>query len=631
MARIDGGGSRPVQTQKPEPKAEVKAKSTPAAEKPAPKTKSEPKQQRDGFDSKSSKQSGSTKQSATQQTAEKPKSHVAERNTKSFNSGARNDIQRFATSAKATAATNKDGSVTRSQTTSKGQNTRAQELTTSKGTLRQAQLKYTNTSTTKVKGGTNEVKNSFTSQSDLFGRTTSSRERTSTSTRGDTAVTKSRTDATDRWGNTKTTKGETTKTTDGDNSKSTSSSVTTDSKGNRAVANETKTVTKNGNTTTTKTTKESSGSETNYSSTAKFEDGKYTVGEAKDWKNNKFNKETSVSKEKELKPSSEDKGFSQKAKTDKLGNAQTVGNLLGAAGLKKEITKGEISKDKMHENNSSTDPNTFVGNRYGYSGKHEVTIGADGVNASFNREAKAGLYAETKTPDIKKGEAGYQVGANAKLEAAASVDAKGKLDLNGLDASVNAKVGVTAEASVNGKAQTKSVKVAGVDVNASVEGTAKVSASATAEATGKVKVTRNPPTAIAEGTVGASAVVKAEAEVKASAGPFAIKASGYASAGAEAKATGTIGYEDGKIKIGGSVGAALGVGAGGAVNVEVDVKQIGEMAKNTAVKVADANGDGKLGVDDAKAIANNAKNAVVDTAKNVVDNTKKKVMGWLGW
>jgi hypothetical protein len=620
VARIDNGGSRPIQTPKPAPKAEVKAKSAPAAQKPAPKAKAEPKPQRDGFESK-----------GTKQAAEKPKNHVAERNTKAFNSGARNEIQRFATSNKATATTNKDGSVTRAQTNTKGNNTRAQELTTNKGTLREAQVKYTNTSTTKVKGGTNEVKNSYTSNSDMFGRTTSSKQREATQTRGDTATTKSRTENTDRWGNVKTTKGETTKVSDGDNSKSTSSSVTTDGKGNRAVANETKTVTKDGNTTTTKTTKNSSGSETNYSSTAKYEDGKYTLGEAKDWKNQKFSTEKSFSKETERKPSSEDKGFAQKKKDDKLGNAQTAGNLLGAAGVKKEITKGEVSKDKMHENNSSKDPNTFVGNRYGYSGKHEVTIGADGVNASFNREAKAGLYAETKTPDIKQGEAGYQVGAKSKLEAAASVDAKGKLDLNGLDTSVNAKVGVTAEASVNGKAQTKSVKVAGVDVNASVEGTAKVSASATAEATGKVKVTRNPPTAIAEGTVGASAVVKAEAEVKASAGPFAVKASGYASAGAEAKATGTIGYEDGKIKIGGSVGAALGVGAGGAVNVEVDVKQIGDMAKNTAVKVADANGDGKLGVDDAKAIAHKAKDAAVDTAKSVVNNTKNTVKSWLGW
>ncbi|KFE72473.1 hypothetical protein [Hyalangium minutum] len=620
MARIDGGGSRQVQARKPEPKPEVQAKSAPASEKSAPKAKAESKPQRDGFDSKGNPQA-----------AEKPKSHVAERNTKAFNSGARNEINRFAQSSKPAATTNKDGSVTRSKTTEKGKNTRTQELTTDKGKLREAQLKYTNTSTTKVKGGTNEVKNSHTSQSDMFGRTTSSKQREATETRGNTATTKSRTEATDRWGNVKTTKGETTKVSDGDNSKSTSSSVTTDGKGNRAVSNETKTVTKDGNTTTTKTTKNSSGSETTHSSTAKYENGTYTLGESKDWKNQKFNTEKSFSKEKELKPSSEDKGFTQKQKTDKLGNAQTAGNLLGAAGVKKTITKGEVDKSKMHENNSSTDPNTFVGNRYGYSGKHEVTIGADGVNASFNREAKAGLYAETKTPDIKKGEAGYQVGANAKLEAAASVDAKGKLDLNGLDASVNAKVGVTAEASVNGKAQTKSVKVAGVDVNASVEGTAKVSASATAEASGKVKVTRNPPTAIAEGTVGASAVVKAEAEVKASAGPFAVKATGYASAGAEAKATGTIGYEDGKIKLGGSLGAALGVGAGGSVNVEVDVKQIGEMAKNTAVKVADANGDGKLGLDDAKAVANNVKDAAVNTAKNVVDNTKKTVMGWLGW
>jgi len=160
-------------------------------------------------------------------------------------------------------------------------------------------------------------------------------------------------------------------------------------------------------------------------------------------------------------------------------------------------------------------------------------------------------------------------------------------------------------------------------MKASVDGTAKVSAEAKAEATGNVKVTRNPPSAIAEGTIGASAVVKIEGEVKASAGPFSVKASAYASAGAEAKATGVIGYSDGKLKIGGSVGAALGVGAGGSATVEVDVKMIGDVAKNAA----DVNHDGKLGVDDAKAAAS----AVANKAGEVADKAKNKVLGWLGF
>jgi hypothetical protein len=147
-------------------------------------------------------------------------------------------------------------------------------------------------------------------------------------------------------------------------------------------------------------------------------------------------------------------------------------------------------------------------------------------------------------------------------------------------------------------------------------------------------VTRNPPTAIAEGTVGASAVAKVEGEVKASAGPFSVKASAYASAGAEAKASGVVGYEDGKIKLGGSLGAAVGLGAGGSATVEVDVKQIGQMAKNTA----DVNHDGKLDLNDAKAAAKGVKDTVVHAAATTVNAVKdtaksaaKKVAGWFGF
>jgi hypothetical protein len=86
----------------------------------------------------------------------------------------------------------------------------------------------------------------------------------------------------------------------------------------------------------------------------------------------------------------------------------------------------------------------------------------------------------------------------------------------------------------------------------------------------------------------------------------------YGSAGAEARATGIIGYQDGKFKIGGSVGAALGLGAGGGATVEVDVRQIGEMAKNAA----DVNNDGKLGLDDAGA---------------AVSKGAKKVASWFGF
>ena len=569
MARIDNSGSRSVKTSKPEPKAEP---SKPATSKPATSAQ----KPRDSFDS-------GKKQPANQ---------VSSKAIKPFNSGAKSDIEHFATSQKATATTNKDGSVTRSRSSTSGQTTRTQELTTSQGKLGETNLKYATTSKT---GGAS-IKNTYTAQTDLFGRTQTSHQRDATYQNGNRTINYSTNETVDRWGIKKNSDAESKTMTHGENTETHSSSTTKDSLGNKAWTKGSETVDKNGNTTVTKTTQESGGKELTTQSSAKYEDGKLTLNESADWKNTRFNKEKTSLKETVVKPSTEDSGFTQKAKNDKLGIAQMGGDLLGAMGVKKEW--------------SSTVPEGKP-----YTGAQSLSIGADGVKGSFNREAKIGAYAETKgSTSGKYGTATYD--ASAKVEAKASVDAKGKLDANGLDASINAKIGVTAEAKIHGTAESQSVKIGGVDVKATAEGTARASLEASAEATGNVKVTRNPPTAIAEGTIGASAVAKIEGQVKASAGPFTVNASAYASAGAEAKATGVIGYQDGKIKIGGSVGAALGVGAGGSVNVEVDVKQIGEMAKNTAVAAADVNHDGKLGLDDAKA---------------AVDNTKKKVMGWLGF
>jgi ElaB/YqjD/DUF883 family membrane-anchored ribosome-binding protein len=404
--------------------------------------------------------------------------------------------------------------------------------------------------------------------------------------------------------------------------------VTTDQFGNRSVTYESSRATTNDKVTVTTGNKKTSGTELNTSTSAQYEDGKYNVGAQGSWKKDSSS-ERSYNKEIERGPGTEDKGFTQKAKNDKLGRAQQAGELLNDVGPKKTLSTGEIDKSKMVENNRvKGDPNTFVGTRHGYAGKHEVTIGAGGLNASGNIEAKAGLYAEKKSKDIDPTRGGAQYSAAAKLEAKASAEGKAKLNANGLDASGSAKIGVTAEASATGKVQSKSVKVAGEDLNVGAEGTVKVSAQATAEVNAKAKITRNPPTAILEGGAGASAVVKAEAEGKLSAGPFAVKGNVYGSAGAEATAKGSIGYENGKIKISGSLGAAVGLGAGGGVGVEVDVRQIGNMAQNTAKpvidkakQVADVNRDGKVDTNDARAAARNVRN----TANNAVNTTKKTI------
>ena len=343
---------------------------------------------------------------------------------------------------------------------------------------------------------------------------------------------------------------------------------------------------------------------------AKVKDGKASVGVSADaTRKTTFQPKAQADKAEAEAKAKEEAGDAEPAEKSRANKTLDVlgqaGGVLSAAGLSK-TWEGQ-SWDSTGRDQLSGDKVSFAGGLAGTYGSQSLTVGADGVEGKFERGAVAGLYAQ-KNDRIEgaHGSAAYQVGA--KVEAEAKVDGDVKLDTNGLEANVNASVGVRAEASASGQLETRPLTVSGVELTAGVSGNAKVSAEAEAHATGKVAVTRDPPTAIAEGEVGASAVAKAEADVTVDAGPFSVTASGYVSAGAEASAGGTIGFEDGKLKIGGKIGAALGVGAGGSAQVEVDVAMIGEMAKNAA----DVDGDGKLGLGDVKAGAQALGNAAVN-------------------
>lgn len=501
--------------------------------------------------------------------------------------------------------TNKDGSVTHSAEKDRKGTQLKQELTTSRNKFTgETRLKFEQTRTT----GNKEMKNTIAAEKDAFGRTTSTQARETKLKNGDLTTTTSRQVDTDKYGGQKITNGKSTAV-EANGVTTTSGSATTKGRYDTSqTVVEKKSEAVSGKATTTTTSKSTTGTDFALSSSKEFKDGTFTLKDSADWKKNSFNKESGKEKQWQLKEAKPDTGFTQKNSGSKLDKAQKVGDALGAAGLKKTVWE-EKKWDTTGKPEENSTPQ-FVGSRVGTRGEGSLTVGANGVDGKFKREAVAGLYAERKGEvEGDHGKASYQ--AQAKLEAKATFDASGKLNANGLDLRVGAKVGVSAEASVNGKLETKPVKFAGVDLTAGVEGNAKVSAELSAEATGKAVITRNPPTAILEGKAGASAVVKAEADVKVSAGPFSVKASGYASAGAEATASGVIGYQDGKLKIGGSLGAALGVGLGGSVGVEVDVKQIGQMAKNTA----DINGDGKLDLRDASAAA---RKVVGDRAVNTV-------------
>ncbi|MDP2269112.1 MAG: hypothetical protein Q8N23_13970 [Archangium sp.] len=549
--------------------------------------------------------------------AAKKAAAAAAKNKDRFTSSKTSDVSKLA-NGKGTSKLNKDGSqTTTSEKTKKGTTTK-QELTTSKSKLGETRLKFEETRTT----GNRESKTKLSQDKDAFGRFSSSQSHETAIKKGNVTTTTSKQTDVDKLGNKKVTTG-TSKAVE--HGQTTNTHGTTTSKGvfgTKQTVVEDKVEVKDAakNSTTTTTTKSTTGTDFALSSSREFKDGTFTLKDSADWKKNSFNKETGKEKEWKLKEPAADKGFSQTNKSSKLDKAQAVGDVLGAAGLKKTVWE-EKKFDTTGKPESFKTPE-FVGSRVGVRGEGSLTVGANGVEGKFKREAVAGLYAEkSHEVDGKYGKAGYQ--AQAKVEAKATFDASGKLNANGLDVSVGAKAGISAEASVKGTLQTKPVKFAGVDLTAGVEGNARVAAEVSAEATGKVKITRNPPTAIAEGKLGASAVVKAEADVKASAGPFSVKASGYASAGAEATASGVIGYQDGKLKLGGSLGAALGVGLGGSVAVEVDVAAIGTMAKNTA----DVNGDGKLGFDDVGAAASKATAA----ASSAVSSAASTVRSWMPW
>ncbi|HEX8699116.1 MAG TPA: hypothetical protein VF815_09795, partial [Myxococcaceae bacterium] len=544
MSRINGGPHQPPSTQKthktqaPAPKVQAQKKQAPAA--PAKNTVAQPKGDR--FD---------TKTKATGSVNSKPVGAPPDRITKDFSTSARNQINHLANSATKKATVNQDGSETRKLEGKTGNGKSHEvELTTKKGLLREAQTKYSKTTKQTDKSGTTHTtKYEAAGKSDMFGRTTSSQSKQVSQTTGDATQggeltkTQGRTEARDQFGIKKESTSQGTKFKTGTDDKnhttqSQSQTVTTDRFGNKAVVNESSTARQNGKHTVTTGSKNTQGTELNTSSSAKFEEGKYSVGESADWKKHRVNSEKTYSREYQRKDVKEPGGFSPVNEKDKLSKLQQGADALAAVGPKKELYKGEIAKDKMKENNwvkgkdGKPDPNTFVGTRNGYAGKYEVTLNAGGVDASGNIERKHGIYAEKKTPDIDEAKGGRQLSGAAKAEVKASAEGKAKLNSNGVDASGSAKIGGTLEASVTGKAQSKSVTIAGEKLNVGAEGTAKVSAQATAELNAKVKITRNPKSAIIEGGAGASAVVKAEAEGKLSAGPFAVKGNVYGSAGA---------------------------------------------------------------------------------------------------
>jgi|APLak6261675434_1056106.scaffolds.fasta_scaffold02038_2 hypothetical protein len=515
------------------------------------------------------------------------------------------EVERFKKQKAGEVVKNADGSITKRRETAKG----SKELTTREGKLLETTTEFKKTQTNRR--GT-QTDSAFVDHSDMIGRRSTEKRVETSKANGDTAV---RTETRDVFGIDKKVRETNTTRTRGQTTTTTMRLASQDSRGNAMKASDFTSVTDDGKSVTTRTGKRALGSELTTQSSTTWENGRFTLGDSADWqKTNSVDKGSLKETEYDVKPITD--------KVDKV--TPWVGKIFKALGLEQEW-QSAVSPDRMKETTLVQGDHGSIASRVGISGGQRFAVNADGLQASYNREALAGVYAEASDHvSGRYGDASYQ--ATAKAEARASVDAQGRIDSNGLDATVTARAGVSVEAEVTGHANSQSVTLGGVPMNAAVDGRAKVTAEAVAEATGTVAIKRNPPTAIARGTAGASAVAKAEAEVKLSAGPFSVVGNAYASAGAEARASGVIGYEDGKLKLGGSVGAALGLGAGAGVTVEVDVRQIGEAAKG----LADVNHDGKLDYRDVGAAAHK----VADVAHHAVDTvheSARKVARWFGF
>lgn len=568
------------------------------------------------------------------------------------------EVEKFKKQKTAETVKNDDGSVTKRRETARS----TKELTTRDGKLLESSSEYRRSSTT-AKGG--QADSSFVDRSDMLGRRSQEHRHETINPRGDANV---RLQTKDVFGIDKTAIEKSTTRERGATTTTRNTTSSFDSRGNAARASDvTRVTTSNeGKTTVTRNAKDATGSDLTTRSNTSYEGGVFTLNDGMDWKSNK-SIERSFMKETEF----DSKPFTDKA--DKI--TPWIGKIFKALGLE-QTWSSQVDPQRMSENTLFQNDIAKVGTRVGISGGQSLTVDSSGIHGNFNREAVAGIYAEAGDHvSGKYGEASYH--ATAMAEAKASIDAQGKIDSNGLDATATIRAGAKVEVEATGHAQTQSITIGGVEMNAAADARVKATAEVAAEATGRVQITRDPPTAIAEGTAGVSAVAKVEGEIKLSAGPFSVTGSAYASAGAEARATGIIGYQDGKLKIGGSAGAALGLGAGAGLQVEIDVAQIGEAAKGLAdvdgdgelgfgdviaagrklvgaaetvaraadvngdgrvgfadavaagnnvarataravTRAADVNGDGKLGLDDAAAAATNAARVAADTARNVV-------------
>jgi len=260
-----------------------------------------------------------------------------------------------------------------------------------------------------------------------------------------------------------------------------------------------------------------------------------------------------------------------------------------------------------------------------------------GPNAYYQKGAEAKAYAGIKGE--KEGEYGKVEGkGEAYAKAYAGMSGKAGIDQDGASAKGAIGAGVKAGVEADADYKTPGMKVDGVtkplDAGIGVHGEASVSVKA--GASGGAYLTKDKVGV--EGKIGAGAVAEAKANVHGNIGPVGAKGEIGVLAGAGIGAEGGIVYENGKLRIGARAYAALGYGVSAGVEVEIDIKQSYELAvaimkaakqkgiegAQAAFKMADADNDGKLSLNDA---ATHGANAMESGAKSIDKGADSVIKG----
>jgi len=283
-----------------------------------------------------------------------------------------------------------------------------------------------------------------------------------------------------------------------------------------------------------------------------------------------------------------------------------------------------------------------IAGRFGTYAGYETAMGtAKGASTDF--EAKLTHDGEEGGLEVSGPNAYYQAGVRGKAYAGIKGEAEGKygkvegkgeayasgyaglsgkagINQDGASAEgaigAGVEIGVTADAD----AKTKGIAVDGVEggVTAGIGVHGEAKAYAKAGAGGGAYLTKEKVGLW--GSAGAAAVAEAKADVHGHLGPVGVKAEVGVLAGAGAGIEGGILYEDGKLRIGGRMYAALGYGVSFGGSVEIDLKQayhigvavlkkakdLGLAGAKAAFAAADADNDGKLSLNDAATHASNA-------------------------